>query len=160
MLSVQELVCNYQKDAKGIQKDSPFSWSLESDKRSVLQIAYRIQVSLSYDFSHLLFDSQRQESEESVAISLSGFVFDEATQYHVRVMVWDNKGEQSPWSAPITIETAYGKNTWDAKYITADVHEGDKDTSDARLLRKEFFLDEKLVSAKAHVTSLRSMSSL
>ncbi len=154
MLLVQELVCNYQKDAKGIQKGSTFGWNLVSDKRNVLQTAYRLQLSLSSDFSKPLFDTQRKESEESVAVSLSGFALEDATVYHVRVMVWDNKAEQSPWSEAITIETASGKKAWEALFITADVYKDDKDKSDARLLRKEFLLDEELVSAKAYVTSL------
>ncbi len=154
MLLVQDLVCNYQKNAKDIRKGSTFGWTLVSDRRNVLQTAYRMQISLFPDFSHLLFDTRRRESEESVAVSLSGFVPEDATVYHVRVMVWDNKAEQSPWSDPVTIETADGKKAWEALFITADVHENDKDRSDARLLRKEFLLDEKLVSAKAYVTSL------
>ena len=154
MLSVQELVCNYQKDAKGIQEGSTFGWNLVSDKRDVLQTAYRLQVSLSSDFFQPLYDTQRQESEESVAVFLSSFTFEDATRYQIRVMVWDNRNEQSPWSEAITIETARGKKKWDALFITADVHEDDKDKSDARMLRKEFTLDEKLVSAKAYITSL------
>lgn len=154
MLVVHELVCNYQKDSKGIQKGAIFGWNLVSDNRDVLQTAYRMQSSLSSDFSQILFDTQKQESEESVAVSLPGFVFEDATRYCVRVMVWDNKDEQSPWSEPITIETASGKKEWKALFITADVHDDDKNKSDARLLRKEFVLDEKLVSAKAYITSL------
>lgn len=154
MLLVQDLVCNYQKGIQGIQKDALFSWSLKSDKRDVLQTAYRMQSSLSSDFSQILFDTQKKETEESVAVSLPGFVFENTTRYYVRVIVWDNKDEQSPWSEPITIETASGKKEWQALFITADVHDDDKDKSDSRLLRKEFVLDEKFVSAKAYTTAL------
>lgn len=151
MLLVQKIVCNFQKDVTGIQKDSSFSWSLKSDKRGVLQTAYRLQVSRSSDFSKPLYDTGKKESEDSVAVPLSSFVFDDATQYSIRVMVWDNTGEESPWSEAITIETARKKKPWEALFITA---EDDKDKSDARLLRKEFVLDEKLVSAKAYITAL------
>ncbi len=154
MLLVQEVVCNYQKGAKGIEAGATFGWSLASDKRGVLQTAYRVQVCASADFSRPLFDTQRQEGQESVAVTLPGLALEDATPYHVRVMVWDNKDEQSPWSESILVETARGKKEWEALFITADVHDEDKDKSDGRLLRKEFLLEEQLVSAKAYVTSL------
>lgn len=154
MLLAQELVCSYQKDIKITQGDVAFSWKLKSDGRGVLQTAYRLQVSLFSDFSRLLFDTKKQESEQSIGITLSGFDFNDATLYSVRVMVWDNTGEQSPWSQALRIETTRGDKEWDAYFITAEVHEDDKDKSDARLLRKEFILAEKLVSAKAYTTAL------
>lgn len=154
MLLVQKLVCNYHKDVKGVVGDPKFGWNLVSDKRDVLQTAFRLQLSLSSGFSHPLFDTQRQESEKSIAVTLSGFAFQDTQLYYARVMVWDNTGEMSPWSEPITFETAHAKKKWEALFITADVHEDDKDKSDARMLRKEFRLDEKLVSAKAYITSL------
>ncbi len=150
MLLVQDLVCNYQKGIHVIHKNVLFGWRLKSDKRGVLQTAYRLQIFLSSEHSKPQFDTDRIESEESVAVALPGFAFDDATRYSVRVMVWDNTGEQSPWSEAIHMETARGKGEWEARFITAD----DKGNSDARLLRKEFVLDEKLVSAKAYTTAL------
>ena len=154
MLLVQDVVCNYQRGIYGIHKDVLFGWRLKSDRRAVVQTAYRVQIFLSTDCSKPLYDTDRIESEESVAVSLPYFSPEDASQYSVRVMVWDNTEEQSPWSEPITIETARGKSEWKALFITADVYEDDKDKSDARLLRKEFVLDEKLVSAKAYTTAL------
>jgi len=156
MLLVKALVCNYQKDSVGICEKLRFGWQLVSDRREVLQKTYQVQVSCDPLFSQVIYDTQKVDSETSVAVELEGFVPMDATRYFVRVKVSDNAGQQSAYSEPLVVETAFeqGTKVWQASFISPDTQPGDADTSDARLLRKVFALDENVIWARAYTSSL------
>jgi alpha-L-rhamnosidase len=102
-LVATQLKCANKSNPLGIDNVSPvLSWQIRSDQRSVLQTAYRVLVS---DDSLLLrnnvgniWDSKKTSSDQSIQVKYRGASLSGTKTYFWRVMVWDNKGNVSPWS--------------------------------------------------------------
>ena len=100
---VINLRCESRKDPLGVGRLFPhFSWELQSDKKNVLQTAYRVLVA---DDSLLLkkntgniWDSKKITSSTSIQVSYKGRQLQSAKKYYWKVMVWDNKGNVTGWS--------------------------------------------------------------
>lgn len=91
-----------------------FGWKLESDRRNVLQSAYRIVVKTE---DTPVWDSGRVESRDSVAVPWAGPGRLPNTAYQVHLTVWDDGGERA--EADTSFET--GKLTpanFTARWIT------------------------------------------
>lgn len=91
--------CNYRVNPLGVDLTPSFSWELYSSEKNVLQTAYRIIVS---DDSSLLkknagniWDSKKISSRETVQISYKGKPLSPAKYYYWKVLVWDNKGNDT-----------------------------------------------------------------
>jgi alpha-L-rhamnosidase len=102
-LVVTNLCCEYKQNPIGVDVPNPkFSWELQSQQKNVLQTAYRILVS---DDSLLLqknigavWDSKRINSTASIQVEYKGKALESVKKYFWKVMIWDNKGNQSSWS--------------------------------------------------------------
>ena len=44
MLEIVKVLMDYEKDPVGVEEMPQFSWKLKSDKRNVVQSAYRLQI--------------------------------------------------------------------------------------------------------------------
>ena len=114
-LSVVNLKCDYRINPLGVDISNPaLSWQLVSRQKNVLQTAYRILVA---DDAALLvknegnvWDSKKIQSEASIQIKFSGKNLQAAGKYFWKLMVWDNKGNQSAWSSI---------NNWQMGLLTA-----------------------------------------
>ena len=155
MLKAVNLTCDYQVNPIGVGSNIQLGWVLESDRRSVLQTAYQLQVSTDPGFGEFFYDSGAVQSGDSAHIRLSGLQLASSTRYFYRVKVWDNQGEESAFSDPAYFETALLQNSlWKADFITADTKEEDAALSDGRLLRKTFQVGKKVKSARAYATAM------
>ena len=105
-LKVSSLQCEYKADPSGIEAAAPkLSWQLLSNERNISQIAYRILV--ADDAAQInkgvgnIWDSKRVNSAASIQISYRGKQLLSAKTYYWKVMVWDNRGHVSAWSATV-----------------------------------------------------------
>ena len=104
LLSVNGLQCEYKQDPSGIEDTSPrLSWILNSPERGVMQTAYRILVAgnaadLNGNTGNI-WNSGKVNSSASIQIMYKGNTLKPASTYYWKVMVWDNHGHCSGWSA-------------------------------------------------------------
>ncbi|WP_159885681.1 alpha-L-rhamnosidase [Paenibacillus puerhi] len=102
-LETRQLLCESMVNPVGIDILAPrFSWQLKSERRGVLQAAYRIMVANSEENllrgSDLCWDSGKVHSDESVFCTYEGEPLTSRGRYYWRVKVWDQSGAESDWS--------------------------------------------------------------
>ena len=102
-LALANLRCEYRQNPIGVDVSHPkLSWELQSGQRGVLQTAYRILV--SEDSLMLLknigstWDSKKITTSASIQVAYGGKPLQATKKYFWKVMVWDNKSNQSFWS--------------------------------------------------------------
>ncbi len=135
------------------------SWRLESDVRNTMQAAYEVQVAANESDltrgAHLLWDSGRLKSRESVLVNDRLPAAASATRYYWRVRVWTSAGDSSAWSAPAFWEMGLlHPGDWTAKWIGTAPSSADSGETPSPLLRREFQLVGRVRSARLYVTSL------
>lgn len=157
MLALKNLKCEYRYNPVGIDVKNPcFCWILDSDRRNVLQKAYRIQVSEEKDFSgELAWDSGIVHTAQSIHVKYAGRELKSRHRYYYRVQVWDNHGEASDWSHDAFFETGLmGINEWNAEWIAPDINMDKTQAGPSPFLRTTFESAGKIKNARIYVTSL------
>ncbi|WNR46284.1 alpha-L-rhamnosidase [Paenibacillus roseipurpureus] len=149
--------CEYRVNPVGLDTLRPrFTWQLEAEGFAIKQTAYQIQVSRDgqhFDTGNLIWDTLRIESNQSVLIAYGGPELKSRTRYFYRVKVWDQTGQESPWS-----EAAYWEmgllhaSDWEARWITPDPKEIDADAEEAYYLRKSFRVRPSIQQATIYAT--------
>lgn len=134
-----------------------------SGRRGAAQTAYRIRVAASPEgFDSPVWDTGRVESSESAFITYGGPALQSRTSYWWQVMVWDERGRASEWSAPACWHTGVlDEREWQGEWIGApwqgeesyDVA-GSRDVEPAPLLRREFTIAKPVRSARFYGTGL------
>jgi alpha-L-rhamnosidase len=96
-LIATHLQCEYNQNPQGIETAEPhLSWQLQTNKPQTMQTAYRILVTGN---EGVVWDSKKVNSAASIQIIYGGKTLQAAKTYHWKVMVWDNHGQASAWSA-------------------------------------------------------------
>jgi alpha-L-rhamnosidase len=156
MLKVTHLTCESLSNLLGVDTPRPrFCWQLQSDRRGVLQAAYRIQVSQSGSFGDILWDSQKVASDQSLYVEYAGPAPASRTRYYYRVKAWDNYGNESAWS-----ETAWWEMgilsaaEWKAKWITHPFQEKRKEFKPAYYFRKVFSVTKEVKQVRVYASAL------
>ena len=103
-LKVVNLQCEYKQDPQGIEAAAPrLNWQLQSNRRDILQTAYRILVADDEDKLKTnlgnVWDSKKNNSSASLQVAYRGIKLQAAKTYYWKVMVWDNHGQVSAWSS-------------------------------------------------------------
>lgn len=140
------------------------SWIIESDRRGVMQQAYRVLVASSPEALAAgegdLWDSGRVESDESVLVPYDGARLASNARCYWKVKVWTSRGE-SPWSEPAEWGMGLlGETHWSGQWIGWDApFEWDAEEPHSRLsarcLRTEFRTDATAVRrATLHICGL------
>lgn len=176
-LSVNQMRCEDRVNPMGVQQVSPrLSWQLQTDQRNVLQTAYRILVS---DDSLLLkknqgniWDSKKVISSASIQVKYAGTKLKPAREYYWKLMIWNNHGQVSPWSAVASWQMGLLKpEDWsgakwigydvlpDSAIIAPHVHLSGNKAWGARpvilpLLRKSFVLKKEIKKAIIFISGL------
>jgi alpha-L-rhamnosidase len=176
-LSVTNLQCEYRSNPAGVESAAPrLSWQLQTDRRSVLQQAYRVLVAdskatLDKGIGNL-WDSKRVNSSASIQVPYTGKALKAATTYYWKVMVWDNKGIAAGWSEAATWSMGLlSKADWKgAQWIAYDIlpdsnrivpaahGSGKKEWGKRKdilpMLRKEFAVKKTVKQASLYISGL------
>lgn len=157
MMKVKKIRCEYKENPLGIDVLQPrISWQLESDLRSTLQTAYRLQVSKNAIFlSDMVWDSGEIASEQSTHIEYKGIALESRERYYFRVQIWDDKGNTSEWSETCFWEMGLlSSKEWTAHWITTVEDLGSSKPGPCPMFRKVFEVVGKVKSARIYATSL------
>ena len=148
----------------GIDTTSPyFGWRLESEKREVLQTAYRILVASSKELLDQdkgdLWDSGKVLSSSSVHIKYEGTKLKSNQYGWWKVKSFTNKGE-TKWSEVAFFSVGLiNEVNWRGQWVGLDkAAPGDSETKWSRLssryLRKEFKLKNGIKRATVHIAGM------
>ena len=152
------------KNPIGFYNATPsFSWKLPISKNVLSQSSYQIIVASSKDLllnNPDLWDSKKQESEQSTFIKYKGQQLQSRQKAYWQVRYWNQNGSVSAWSEINHFEIGLLKNTdWKAKWVglnTAKANiRGVRNFLKHRpqYLRKIFELEEEVLSAKLYITA-------
>lgn len=145
-MEIKRLSVNSMETPLGYDFDKPcLSWVVSSSARDDYQVAYRLEVTLDESFSSIVYDSQRQESSQSVNIPLD-LTLEPCTRYFWRVTVWSAK-ELAPVTSHTTwFETARYQLPWSGKFISCRF--------ELPQLRKTFSIHAPVRSARLYACGL------
>ncbi|MDN3549401.1 glycoside hydrolase family 78 protein [Mucilaginibacter aquaedulcis] len=151
----ESLTCDYLTNPMGIDALHPrLSWKINTPQRNTLQQAYNIRVATDVAFSpsKTIWNTGKVKADSSVLITYNGTALKSGTRYYWQVKVWDNHGHASAWSKPAYFETGLLLPTdWKATWMLPK-----QDTLrkiPAVMLRKQFTVSKKIVSARAYATA-------
>lgn len=151
MLRVKEIRIDGLKQATGTAGCPHISWILESDRRNVVQKAYRLEVAEAVS-GKCCYDSGWVESAESAYIRWEASLISQ-TKYAVQVQVRD-EAEESPVSEKAYFVTGIcSAQEWKAAFISAETPE-DKENSKGTYVRKQIHAEEEIESAYVSTTAL------
>lgn len=156
-----QLRCEYKINPKGIESQQPrLSWQLTTDDndRSVVQTAYQIQVTTNLDqfkrSKNFFWDSQKQQSDQSVHVEYKGPTLAVRQQYFWRVKIWDNLKGESAWSEVAHWEMSLmDSSEWKANWIEPAFAEKEKAYNPCPMLRSEFSLKKEVAKARLYITA-------
>jgi len=100
------------------------SWKLTDTRSGAAQTAYRILVASSLEQLASdrgdLWDSGRVGSDQSLDVAYAGQPLSSRQQAFWKVKVWDQDGQESPWSEPASWRMALlDAQEWQARWIAA-----------------------------------------
>src|SRR5258708_2983519 len=99
-MAVTSLTVERRVDPIGIDAARPrFSWQPGVD-----QVAYRVQVALSPEWSSPLWDSGRRSASDSTYVPYAGAPLVSRQRYAWRVAVWSSGNAEPEWSEPSAFE--------------------------------------------------------
>ena len=154
-------VCRMTEPA-GITRTAQFSWQMTSKKPNVMQTAYRLRVATSKDDlkmgRNLLWDSDRINSDESVAVPYQGRRLPYEKCIFWQVEVWLSTGEHlvSPVQSFLTgLKQFRPEAQWIGEASPNPSQSGENDYDlPARYLRRAFYIDNKVRRATLYVSGM------
>jgi len=153
-LTVNSLVCDYLTNPLGIDDTHPrLSWKLNSDQRNVLQTDYEIRVASDEAMKKTVWSTGKIKSAQSVFVEYGGPQLTSRTRYYWQVKVWDDKGNESAWSAVNNWEMALlHQSDWTAQWIKS-TSPADTTNGPSPIFRTAFNLSKPVKSARLYITS-------
>ena len=180
-LKVTLTECESQQAPLALDTHEPrFGWQFEGGE-DCLQTAYEIEIyDVWGDSKNPFWSSGRVESPQSILVTYGGPELMPRRPYEWRVRVWDNHGNESPWSRRSAFRLAPEDGWLDAEWIGAvtqadahfpagrSYHGGGMKTPEAVeawsrvdkagwrsiCLRKEFVTEKKIADAVVYVSGL------
>ena len=165
LMDITRLHCEYREQPLGIGHPQPrLGWELASDVRGAKQTAYRVLVASTAeglkDNKGDLWDSGKVRSSQSVGVAYAGAPPASGQRCFWKVMVWENDGTASEWSAPAFWEMGLLKaSDWQAEWIgdgkpTPEKDEDFFEDDPAPLFRKPFKLSGPVKSSRLYISAL------
>ena len=150
-IKIQNLLTENRVNPVGIDIANPrFTWQLASEKRNVCQTAYEVTVKLN---KNVVWESGKVQSDQSVHVAYAGVPLKSGEKYTWQVRVWDNSGKVTPMSEAAFFQTAFlNVSDWKARWIEPGYNEDDR-LRPSPLMRKQFSLSKKVLSATAYITA-------
>ncbi|MGS2739262.1 glycoside hydrolase family 78 protein [Sinomicrobium sp. M5D2P17] len=158
------LTCEAGANPMGITTQHPrLGWQLQASGTDVLQTVYRILVATTREKLEKeegdVWDSGTVNSSESQRIPFKGNSLQREQYYYWKVKVWDNRGNESPWSAVNTWYQAPEENMMKARWIGA-IRKEDSDLPEGRNYHTPTLKKKKRDSIVAAADSLAGRSIL
>jgi alpha-L-rhamnosidase len=154
-LLVTDLSCEHKINPMGVDVSAPrFSWKLDGPGRNIMQTAYSIRVASDKNFASkkISWQSGKVTSDESVLQAYAATALQSGTRYYWQVKVWDANNNESAWSTPAYWEMGLLQpQDWKAQWI--EPVQSDERHMPGLLVRKDFAVQKKIVSARVYVTS-------
>jgi alpha-L-rhamnosidase len=150
----------YRPNPLGLDTARPrLSWQLSDDRRGAHQTAYQVTAAASVEAlrsgNGLLWDSGKVGSDQSVHVDYAGPALTSRQRVYWAVRLWDHLGNPTAWSEPAFWEMGLlAREDWKAQWIGSALVGGPHTPVPCPLLRKEFAVEGKPVSARLYVTSL------
>lgn len=159
LLSPEGLKVEYGHKPLGIDAEVPrLSWRSNAGVRNAQQSAYQIQVAGSeaaLESGNLLWDSQRQRSDQSLFIPYRGPTLESGQQVFWRVKVWDQHDNASNWSHSASWEMGLLKPAdWVADWIKPAGPVNEAEQRPVAHLRTTFEVDGEVASARLYATAM------
>ena len=152
MLKINEIRMDYEKEQIGITHVPEFSWTLESDKRNVIQEAYELEIAEDPSFENKIYASGNCKSDASAQIQPEGVNLASQKKYFVRAKA-KAAGEESDWAETSFVTGIMDNSQWKGVFVSAE-EEADKDNSKGTYVRGEFTVSKQVKEAFVSVTAL------
>lgn len=94
-----------------------FAWKIVDPMQGARQSAYRIVVATDAQYSSLVWDSGKVQSDQSLGVRYAGKPLEPARRYFWRVQVWNKSGAQYPTSPTAGWETGLMTQDWKSEWI-------------------------------------------
>ncbi|GII76998.1 alpha-L-rhamnosidase [Sphaerisporangium rufum] len=147
---VDRVRAEHHDHALGIGEARPrLSWRIATDLPHWRQDSYQIEV--ADPATAVTMTTGRVRSAESVLVPWPAEPLASRARRLVRVRVWGaDDGVPTPWSAPLQLEAGLlAAGDWSAAFITPE-----RPADSAPLLRHEFAIDRRVVSARLYASAL------
>lgn len=105
MLAIKKIYMDYETAPVGVSHMPQFAWELVSDKKNVKQKSYELQIAKDADFTDLIYNSGKTESEESAHVYAEDASLESGKRYFVRAKASDGQ-EETDWSETASFVTA------------------------------------------------------
>lgn len=164
-LTVNQLSAEQLSNPQGIDTRKPrLSWMIQSDKRNVMQTAYRLLVASSPELLAQekgdLWDSDIIKSNNSQWVTYSGIDLKSSMRCYWKVKCYTTKGETN-WSQPASwsmglLDSSQWKGHWIGfdKSMPWDRSEDLKSRLSARYVRTEFSMEKPVKQATVYISGL------
>lgn len=124
-LRISNLRCEYLVNPLGIDERRPrFSWNLESDRRGVRQISYRIRVAGTLEAlargDGELWDSGRVDGDQNTQVVYGGKLLHSREVCYWDVTAWDGSGNVTSSEPALWTVGLLEASDWAARWIAAD----------------------------------------
>ncbi|MGS2776393.1 family 78 glycoside hydrolase catalytic domain [Robertmurraya sp. GLU-23] len=148
-MKIGHLRTNHVKNPLGFELDQlNLSWITETgESQSIFQKAARVEIAVDVNFTEVVFDSGKKQDIDSLAYS-PHLSLSPCTRYYWRVTVWGNAGEEVT-SETAWFETAKMDEPFKGVWVTPDLNK-----QIHPLIRKEFYLPQSVVKARAYITGV------
>ena len=162
MLAIKKIYMDYETAPVGVSHMPQFAWELVSDKKNVKQKSYELQIAKDADFTDLIYNSGKTESEESAHVYAEDASLESGKRYFVRAKASDGQ-EETDWSETASFVTALaGKNgeweegapAWKAPFVSAETDDSYKNVSKGTYVRGTFEIKKDIKEAYAFTTAL------
>lgn len=160
MVTVTNLRCEYRANPLGLDVVAPrLSWQLQSDQRGARQTAYQVIAAATEqavrDGQPLLWDSGKIGSDQSIHVPYAGEPLHSGQRVWWKVRVWDGHNRPTAYSALAWWEMGLlNRDDWRGQWIGASLVGGTYSTIPCPFLRREFELEQAVVSARLYITAL------
>lgn len=152
MLKITEIRMDYEKEQIGITHVPEFSWTLESDKRNVIQESYELEIAEDAAFDKKIYESGKVKGDASAQIQPDNVKPESQKKYFARVKV-TAAGEETDWAETSFVTGIMDNKEWKAVFVSAE-EENDKDNSKGTYVRGEFTVAKPVKEAFVSVTAL------
>ncbi|NPV83617.1 MAG: family 78 glycoside hydrolase catalytic domain [Candidatus Aminicenantes bacterium] len=145
-LPPSDLRVEYLVNPLGVDIRQPrFFWKNSHPERGQKQVAFQLIVSSSEEADKGdLWDSGRVNTDSSIQIVYGGKPLQSNRTYYWKVRIWDDRGQESPWSQVASFDTGlFAASDWKGEWIGGE-----------NLLRREFNLPENPRRARVFIAGL------